>query len=341
MGDEFVVAGEGLEIEGAMALASHLQGAFADSFPIAGGLFHVTANFGVASILALGPTDVLASADIAMYAAKRAGGNKVVAYEEERHGGLQRRIAIEQELFGALRRNELRIVFQPILQVPDRTLLVLEALLRWEHPRLGSVPPGEFILIAEETGQIAPFGAWVLDQAVAELRRWRDGGLPIYVSVNVSGHQLADAAFPTQLARALAAQGLPPVALIIEITEIVLMQDSAVRLLREVRSQGVRVAVDDFGTGYSSLAYLSRLPVDILKIDQSFLRTVGEGPAQSGFFGAVVRMAHRMGLGVVAEDVEEGLQWHYLRARRRRRAGLLARPAHGAGSARGLGRRAG
>jgi diguanylate cyclase (GGDEF)-like protein len=313
-GDEFVVLCEGMEAEAAEALATRLLQALRPPFPLGGKPYFLTASLGVASTDGPGREALLNSADVAMYAAKRQGGNLVVRFEGQLHAALRRRIEIGQDLFTALERGELSLRFQPILRVPDRNLLGLEALLRWRHPRLGPLSPAEFIPLAEEASLIVPIGAWVLQEALARLRLWREARPDLYVSVNVSGVQVARPDFATVVQGALAAAGLPPGALVLEVTESVLMQEEAVRHLGEARALGVRVAIDDFGTGYSSLAYLRRLPVDKLKTDRSFLAQIGQDPAMGALFGAIVRLAHTLELEVVAEGVEEPAQWHYLRA---------------------------
>ena len=251
---------------------------------------------------------------MAMYAAKRRGGGLVVRFEGKLHESLRRRIEVEQDLFTALDRGELHLDYQPILRIPDRALLGFEALLRWRHPRLGPLSPAEFIPLAEETGLIQPIGAWVLEEATRRLARWRRRQPDLFVTVNVSGQQLARAEVLDAVEGALLAADLPPAALVLEVTESVLMQESAVRQLETLRGMGVGVAVDDFGTGYSSLAYLRRLPVSKLKVDRSFLAQVGEEASATAMFEAIVRLAHTLGLDVVAEGVETAAQWHYLRA---------------------------
>ncbi len=295
-------------------LAEGLLQALRAPFLLDGRPYRATASLGIASG---GSRDgLLRSADAAMHAAKRAGGNGAVRFERRLHEVVVRRLEIEQDLFQALDRGELDLEFQPLVRVRDGGLLGLEALMRWRHPRHGSVPPGEFIPLAEETALILPMGAWALEQALDRLAAWRRLEPSLYMSVNVSVHQLTRPDFPDTVRRALGRAGLPPDALLVETTESVLMQDAAVVRLGELRAGGTRIAIDDFGTGYSSLAYLERLPVDILKIDRSFLAAVGEDRRRTDFFDAVVRLAETLGLEVVAEGVEQEAQWQHLRALR-------------------------
>ncbi len=312
-GDEFAVLLEGGSARKAEAVSTELLQSLHAPFLLDGRPYRATASLGIAA----GDREkLLRSADSAMYAAKRAGGNQAVHYESSLHEEVVRRLEIEQDLFQALDREELFLDFQPLVQVRDGSLLGLEALLRWRHPRRGLIPPGEFIPLAEETALIAPIGAWVLREALRQVADWRRVDASLYVSVNVSGQQVARPDFVQTVMDALDASGLPPEALLLETTESVMMQDAVVSRLEEVRARGVRIAIDDFGTGYSSLAYLGRLPVDVLKIDRSFLSEVGENRRRTDFFDAVVRLAETLGLLVLAEGVEQEVQWQHLRALR-------------------------
>ncbi len=312
-GDEFVVLCGGSSVGQAETIAERLLEALRTPFLLEGRPYRATASVGIA----LGePEGLLRSADSAMYAAKRAGGNQAVRFESRHHEAVVRRLEIEQDLFQALDREEFYLEFQPLVRVRDSGLLGLEALLRWRHPRRGLISPAEFIPLAEETGLIAPIGAWVLREALRRLADWRRIDRALYVSVNVSGQQVARPDFVPTVLGALDAEGVPPASLLLETTESVLLQDTVVSRLEEVRARGVRIAIDDFGTGYSSLAYLGRLPVDVLKIDRSFLAQVGQDRRRTEFFDAVVRLAETLGLIVLAEGVEQEGQWQHLRALR-------------------------
>jgi len=253
-------------------------------------------------------------ADRAMYFAKESGRNHFAFFSDAMNSGALRRLSIEQHLRSALARNEMRLVYQPRIDVPSRKVASVEALLRWTHPELGPVPAKEFIPLAEESGLIVPIGEWVLRRACAQLREWREGGAGVdRVSVNVSTRQ-----FRPNLARlvaeALRGADLRPTDLELEITESAMLQDDdmTASTLRDVRSMGVRIALDDFGTGYSSLSYLERFPLDTLKLDRSLVRDVPTSPSAVGIVQAVINMAHALGLRVVAEGVDARDQYDAL-----------------------------
>jgi EAL domain-containing protein (putative c-di-GMP-specific phosphodiesterase class I) len=206
--------------------------------------------------------------------------------------------------------------YQPIARIATAEVTGVEALVRWQHPRRGLVPPGDFIPVAEETGLIVALGRVVLREACRQACAWQPaGGNALTVTVNVSGRQLVDPDFVRDVATALAASGLPPASLVLEMTESVLIDDSEATLARlsELKALGLRIAIDDFGTGYSSLAYLQRFPVDLLKIDKSFIDEVGSGAAESPLARAILGLGGALGMLVVAEGVETGMQWDRLR----------------------------
>jgi EAL domain-containing protein (putative c-di-GMP-specific phosphodiesterase class I) len=222
---------------------------------------------------------------------------------------------LENALRRAPERGELRALFQPIVRLADGAMIAAEALVRWVHPERGLLEASQFVPLAEETGIIVPIGGWVLDEACRQAASWSgEGGTPA-VSVNLSARQLSRPDLVDAVAEALAASGLDPDRLWLEITESVLMEDAdtAVAALERLRSLGVHLCVDDFGTGYSSLAYLRRFPVDALKVDRSFVAGLGEDPEDSAIVEAVVSMAHSLRLSVVAEGVETEEQLARLR----------------------------
>jgi EAL domain-containing protein (putative c-di-GMP-specific phosphodiesterase class I) len=225
------------------------------------------------------------------------------------------RLRAESELHGALERGEFRIHFQPFVSLPDRAVTGVEALLRWQHPERGLVAPGEFVGLAEHNGLIVDIGGWVLDtalQALARCRRELDGGDALTLSVNVSARQLLAGAageawdLPSRVQRALAAADLPPDSLALEITESMVMDagEDPGSMLRALRRLGVRLMLDDFGTGHSSLSRLSGFPLDVLKIDRSFVTGLGGDGGHDHLVSAIIAMARALGLGVVAEGVE-------------------------------------
>ncbi len=267
---------------------------------------------------------LLEKADFEMYQSKaRARG--------QTPPGVQRKdyLRLETDLRGAAARGELRVQFQPQIDVATHAIVAAEALVRWHHPELGLLSPGEFIPLAEDSNLIADVGAHVITQACRAGAHWRAAGYPIEIAVNVSAVQLGSTGFPAFVRDTLARTGLPAAALTLEVTESQAMSESTVNddNLRDLRSAGVAISIDDFGTGFSSLAQLHRLPVTEVKIDRSFTSRLAEG-GSSGFIAGIVGLGHGMGLRVVAEGVETPEQLDALRAMGCERAQgfLLGRP---------------
>jgi len=228
------------------------------------------------------------------------------------------RLDVENALRHALDRHELRVAYQPEISLTTGSIIGVEALVRWEHPQRGLLAPGEFIGVAEETGLIVPIGTWILDRSCRQVQRWQAAHPhlpPLTAAVNISGRQLAHSDLVADVARVLADTGIEPGCVVLEITESVLMEDveASRAALDDLKALGVRIVVDDFGTGYSSLAYLRRFPVDMLKIDQSFIAGLGEDPSDTAIVAAVVSLAHTLGLEAVAEGVETEEQLAELR----------------------------
>jgi diguanylate cyclase (GGDEF)-like protein len=332
-GDEFVILCPGVvDEEVALQIAHRMSDALADVFLVEGHELFLTGSVGVAiGRPSDGPEDLLRDADNAMYRAKEQGRPGYAFFDAGMRDKSRRRLELEQELHFALERDELRLVYQPVFDTLTGEAVGAEALLRWDSPQ-GPISPAEFIPIAEETGLVMPIGDWVLRTACRQAAAWRrEFGRGLPVSVNVAARQLTRPGLATQVLVALGEAGAEPDDLVLEITEHGVLEDfaAAFRQLPEVRALGVRVAVDDFGTGWSSLSYLQRLPVDELKIDRSFVATLGvEGPSMA-IVGSLVSLAHGLGLTVVAEGVETDEQLTELR-----RLGcdsvqgfLLARPA--------------
>ncbi len=271
----------------------------------------ITASVGV-SFVQGGVADaeeVLRDADVAMYHAKQKGRARVERFDQALRAQAQRRLDIERDLRIAIEEGQLDVYYQPIASMLSNKVVGVEALVRWNHPTRGPITPGEFIPIAEETGLVLPLGTWVLEQACAQMARWKatvPGAHAMHVSVNLSGRQLGDPELVATIAEALRKSGLDPESLWLEITESVLMDDAAgaARTLAAVRALGVHLVIDDFGTGYSSLAYLKRFPVDMLKIDRSFVDGLGSDPESEAIVHAVVELARSLNLTVVAEGVE-------------------------------------
>ncbi|HKY74570.1 MAG TPA: EAL domain-containing protein [Acidimicrobiia bacterium] len=313
-GDEFAVLVENLAGEAEVRIvADRVKEAFRDPIVIDGRELAVAASIGIALSEAGTETadDLLRNADLAMYRAKAAGGG-VRQYAPEMHAGLIDRLELESDLRQALARDQLYIVYQPIVDLRTGRLSGAEALLRWQHPTRGLVSPADFIPVAESSGVIVPIGEWVLRQACRDARRWDGirGGEQLTVSVNLSGRQLQTSELPSIVPHALLDAGLAPGRLTLEMTESMLIDrsDEMLSLLHELRRIGVRLAIDDFGTGYSSLSYLHRFPVDVVKIDRSFIESLTGEADETSLVGSIIRIGQGMRLTTVAEGIEDAAQ---------------------------------
>jgi diguanylate cyclase (GGDEF)-like protein len=305
-GDEFAVLMSATPDE-AMLAARRLLAVLGQPYDVDGGSVFLSASVGVAANPPPGDTgELMRDADLALRYAKQRGKNRVERYQVGYDELLRRRNVLESELRHAIDRNELRLVFQPVVALPSMRLVGAEALLRWHHPELGAVRPDEFIPVAEESGLINRIGSWVLRQACGQLATWLLAGHDVWVSVNLSPKELHAADYARQVADVLAEHGVPPQRLVLEVTEHAVATDmeEMVRRLTELRATGVRIALDDFGAGYSSLGQLRTLPVDILKIDHAL---VAEPESRTGtaapLVDVVVRLGHRLGLEVLAEGI--------------------------------------
>jgi EAL domain-containing protein (putative c-di-GMP-specific phosphodiesterase class I) len=273
----------------------------------------VRASVGIAiSQPAAAPGDLLRNADVAMYAAKTRGDGGWALFDPSMHAQAIARLELSAELPAAIERGEMELFYQPIVGLQGQPVGGAEALVRWRHPRRGLLGPGEFICLAESTGAIVPLGRWVLEQACRDVAAWQRlaGARRLYVSVNVSAAQLAEEAFVGHVREALAAAGAEPRALMLEITETLIAHDTggAVRRLAELRELGVRTAIDDFGTGHSALSSLRRLPVDVLKIDRSFIEELTSHPESRKVLAGVVQLGRSLDLEIIAEGVEHADQ---------------------------------
>jgi diguanylate cyclase len=310
-GDEFAILGERLAgADDVYGLAARVKAALSAPFVVDGTVVVAGASIGVAFTTtgAASAASLIADADAGMYRAKARPSECFVVFDESMRREDSERLAIEGALRLALERNELQLAYQTIVTTSGRVAGV-EALLRWYHPERGRLAPAQFIPVAEQTGLIVPIGRWVLEEACRQATAWPaigPDGRPPFVSVNVSARQLVEPGFPAMVAEVLDATGLQPDRLGLEITESVLFEeaDSPLDNLASLRALGVSLLLDDFGTGYSSLAYLQRLPIDILKLDRSFLTGLHAERPNHGILAAVVQLADAVGMTVVAEGVE-------------------------------------
>jgi len=310
-GDEFVAilnASQGEEKALAQG-AERLLRVFNPPFTIAGVDRVITASAGLAiSSGTASAEEAIGNADAAMYLAKERGRACLQFFDQSLRDGLVARIELESDLIGACERKELFLHYQPIFMTATRQLAGFEALLRWQHPKRGLVMPDEFISTLEQSGLIAEFGAWVLDEAVRQLRAWleQDSAEDFYMSVNLSPAQLRDPAFPELVRSVLKRWQLPPSCLCLEVTETALMDHRrrSIESLGKLKELGVLLAIDDFGTGHSSLAYLRDLPVDKLKIDKSFIQHIGTDTSELSIVAAIQVLAKEYSLETIAEGVE-------------------------------------
>ncbi|HWL35162.1 MAG TPA: EAL domain-containing protein [Frankiaceae bacterium] len=318
-GDEFAVL---LEDSAGIVAAQQVAARFIEemhsAFSLSGHEVFVGASVGVAaSTDELDADALLRNADLAMYRAKAMGKNRCEVFEPDMHAAALDRMAIENDLRYAVVRDELVLHYQPVVELATGRVVGVEALLRWNHPTRGLVSPLDFINVAEESGLIVPVGRWVLTEACRQVARWRrDLGLPLKLSVNISARQLSAPRLAEHVAKTLRTTGVDPGDLVLEITESMLVDDAerTIAKLHLLRELGVQLAIDDFGTGYSSLNYLRRLPVDVLKIDRSFVSGIGTESELTSLTAAIVGIGRDLGLDTVAEGIEEPGQLDALRA---------------------------
>ncbi|SED91151.1 aminotransferase class I/II-fold pyridoxal phosphate-dependent enzyme [Streptomyces sp. TLI_105] len=310
-GDEFAVLIEGArEPRDAEALAAEIVHTLSQPFPLTDGAVSVSTSVGIATVLdSAHAEELLGHADLALYAAKAAGKKRWRLFRPELHSRLVARHELQEGMDRAIADHAFALRYQPIVEVDGGAPAGLEALVRWPHARRGMVPPDQFITLAEESGHIMPLGAWVLEHAALDIARWqraRPGGTPLRANVNVSARQFRDPGFLEEVRRALHSSGLAPGSLVLELTESVLMRkDAQIRTtMSALKELGVGIAIDDFGTGYSSLSYLREFPIDVLKVDKSFIDDLTTDPQQVALVEGIVRIADVLGLQVVAEGIE-------------------------------------
>ncbi|CAN5684397.1 hypothetical protein BH18ACT15_BH18ACT15_02030 [soil metagenome] len=326
-GDEFAILIEDIEDEVALDLVTNrLMSVFSLPFHLSCGEVTIGGSLGtaVSGVVERRSKELLRNADVAMYMAKAGGKGSYEIFEAGMHAPMVERLQLRADLQSAVSNQELRLDYQPIVSLADGTILALEALVRWQHPRRGLLSPDQFVALAEETGEIVPLGNWVLEEACRQAREWqvRHRRHPsLSISINLSLRQLRDPGFARRVADVLDKSGLAPHTLILEITESTLMADTSDRLgerldgvdatvdrLGELKKTGVRLAVDDFGTGYSSLSYLRRFPIDILKIDRSFIHGVVAGAEDAAIALALVALGDTLALQTLAEGIENADQ---------------------------------
>ncbi len=318
-GDEFTVLAEHITHEHAMALAERLREQLATPFELGGGEFLMSSSVGVAtSSTPESPEDLMRWADAAMYRAKQGGRDCVVAFDDVLRNEALEQLETDQQLRVALDRDQLRVVFQPEVHLRSGEVVGAEALVRWDHPSRGELSAQAFVPLAEENGTILAIDQWVLDAACTQLARWLDDGVvdsDFVLRVNISARHLEQRDLVERVRAQLDRSGVSPGQLCLEITETALMRDveRALVVLNELNRAGVRLAVDDFGTGYSSLGSLKRFPLQVLKIDRSFIDGLPDDPDDLAIATTVLRLADALGLSTTAEGVENMAQLECLR----------------------------
>ena len=316
-GDEFGVLLTGLDDPAAAdSIATRIHAAFEAPFRVADMALAVRVSIGIA-VAGAGATAVglMRDADIAMYLAKDRGKARTERFEPSMRAAHDRRLTLQADLTGAIARGELRLVYQPTMNLRAETIVGAEALLRWQHPDRGLLLPADVMPVAEQTGAIVPLGRWVLETACRQMRAWLDGGASpgAHVSVNVAAAQLVDPKFEADVRSSLATAGLPASNLMLEISEGVLADvDTAGPMLESLKHLGVRIAIDDFGTGYSAMSYLASYPIDVLKIDRSFVAMLAHDEHGRSLVRTILQVARNLQLVTIAEGIESSEQLRIL-----------------------------
>lgn len=311
-GDEFAILIEDARHpEDAAFVVDRITEVLRDPFLIDGKEVIISTSIGIAAATTgdENPEELLRNADLAMYKAKAQGKGRSIFFEAEMREALIERLELEENLRGAVGNGQLTLSYQPIVELSNDRVMGMEALVRWNHPRQGIIPPGKFIPIAEEIDLIVPIGSWVLEEACRNASQWvskYSSEADLSITVNLSIRQFQQTELVEVVANALAMSGLPPRCLILEITESLMIQntESMIEKLDELKVLGVKLAIDDFGTGYSSLSYLHRFPIDILKIDKSFVDKIDQGNGGRAVARAIIMMGDSLNLRVIAEGIE-------------------------------------
>jgi diguanylate cyclase (GGDEF)-like protein len=316
-GDEFAVLLPGIAgADEAKPIADRILASLREPFQLQSGAgeSYISSSIGVAFSEAAerGAQELMVHADLAMYQAKKQGKDRVELFAPEMEEVFQATIAMEADLRRAVVRHEFELRYQPIVHLRTQEITGVEALIRWRHPEMGVIPPLDFIPLAEETGMIVPIGEWVLREACARVAEWnqRRPGNPLSVSVNISAVQLEQADLPELVAAILDETGLPPYSLVLELTESLMVdhRPETLHRLEALKALGTRLAIDDFGTGYSSLAYLRQFPVDIIKIDKSFVDDVVDEPTAAALTHGIIQLGQALQLSTIAEGIEHAGQ---------------------------------
>jgi diguanylate cyclase (GGDEF)-like protein len=316
--DEFGILETGMRADASAAgLAERIERSFSQPFIIAGHELYATFSMGLARFPDHGSSfvELLRNAESAMCRAKGRGGSRMHVYDHGLNDQAEHRLRLENALRGAIERNELSVLYQPIVDLRTQRMIGTEALVRWRHPQFGTILPDEFIPIAEETGLIAEIGEWVLDTAIRQTQHWRKAGMAFMkVAVNISAQQFRSPTLVDRISALLEKSGLPPQYLEVEITETAAMEDAAaaVQTLRALKVRGVEIALDDFGTGFSSLSYLKRFPIDILKIDRSFVRDLPGDEEDAAIVRMIAALGQSLGLQLHAEGIEDQAQRQFV-----------------------------
>ncbi|MGZ8378578.1 MAG: putative bifunctional diguanylate cyclase/phosphodiesterase, partial [Gemmatirosa sp.] len=326
-GDEFAVLLENTrDEEDALTVADRVAQALRAPLALEASELQMCASIGLARARPEdGPEELLRNADVAMYRAKHAGKGRTEVFAPEMHAAIVDRLALEADMRRAINdpaSAQFAVHFQPIVRLEDESVVGVEALARWNHPMRGPLPPTTFIPIAESSGLIVPLGAWVLREACRAGQRWTASrretpdAPPLTLTVNLSGRQLQAPGLVDDVAAALTESGLDPASLVLEITETVIMQQTEANLLtlHALKALGIRLAIDDFGTGYSSLSYLQRFPIDILKIDKSFVDGLSRGGSDAALARTIIALGDTLALRCIAEGVEDDAQRTHLQA---------------------------
>ncbi len=319
-GDEFTIIIENVvDIDKLSEIATHLLENVSAAMQLEGRVVSVSTSMGIT----LYPMDgedsdrLIKNADTAMYRAKELGRNNYQYFTEEMNAKAMERLELEHALRLALQNNEFILYYQPRMNIKSNTLVGVEALIRWQHPQLGMIPPGQFISIMEDTAMIIPMGEWVLRTACTQLKHWQDAGFSaIQMAVNVSARQFQDKGLVNNVRRIIEETGVSPFLIELEITESLLMdnQDTALPMLNEFHAMGISIAIDDFGTGYSSLSYLLKFPIDIIKIDRSFIAGIPDDKDACAITTAIIALSKSMQLKVTAEGIATQVQEDFMRS---------------------------